>query len=166
MCREQKSYSEEQKEQARALFATETNLSRISRKLDIPLSTLRGWKKAYDEDCEKDPVLAEARDAKKREFVNNCWAIMNDTVTVLARRIKRAMDEEDEIDQLIDAVTDEATELDLDWKKTQSIICKVESLKCEDIVKLTTVMGTLYDKQALASGDNTANVSVTPFEGL
>lgn len=166
MCREQKSYGEDVKEQARALFAVETNLSRISRKLDVPLSTLRGWKKAYDEECDKDPIAAEARDAKKREFVSNCWGIMNDTVAVLARRIRRAMNEEDEIDRLIDSVTDEAVEKELDWKKTQSIIGKVESLKCEDIVKLTTVLGTLYDKQALASGDSTVNAHVTPFEEL
>ena len=154
------------REKAYALFATEDNLSRIARELGVPDSTVRGWKKKYDEECAKDPVKAEARDEKKREFVSNCWGIMNDTVTVLARRIKRAMNEEDEIDRLIDEVTDEAVEKDLDWKKTQSIIGKVESLKCEDIVKLTTVLGTLYDKQALASGDSTVNANVTPFEEL
>ena len=154
------------REKAYALFATEDNLSRIARELGVPDSTVRGWKKKYDEECKKDPVKAEARDEKKRAFVNDCWDIINDAIKVASRRINRAATEEAAIDALIDEVSDATVEIEMDQKRAYEIVKKVESLKCEDIVKLTTVIGTLYDKQALASGDNTANVGVTPFEGL
>jgi transposase-like protein len=154
------------REKAYALFATEDNVSRIARELGVPDSTVRGWKKKYDEECAKDPVKAKARDDQKSAFVQDCWGIINNSIKVAARRIERAANEEERIDALIDAVCDASAEADLDPKRESDILRKVESLKCEDLVKLTTVIGTLYDKQALASGDNTANVGVTPFEGL
>lgn len=154
------------REKAYALFATEDNLSRIARELGVPDSTVRGWKKKYDEECKADPVKAEARDEKKREFVHNCWGIINDALIVAARRVKRAAEDEEGIDALIEEAREATDVCELDPIRAGTIVKKVESLKCEDIVKLTTVIGTLYDKQALASGDNTANVGVTPFEGL
>lgn len=154
------------REQAYALFSQEDNISKIARDLGVPDSTVRGWKKKYDEECKRDPVKAKARDDKKREFVSNCWDIINDALVVASRRINRAATEEAAIDALIDEVTDATVDTDMDQKRAYEIVRKVESLKCEDIVKLTTVIGTLYDKQALANGDNTANVGVTPFEGL
>ncbi len=154
------------KERAYALFAVKSNISAIARELGVPDSTVRGWKRKYDKECERDPVKAKARDEQKRAFVDDCWAILKDATSVLARRINRALEEEDKIDALVDEVADATVKVEMDPLKASRIISKVEGLKCEDIVKLSTVMGTLYDKQALASGESTENVNVTPFEGL
>ena len=154
------------REKVYARFATEPNVGAIAREFDLPYSTVRGWRIKYDEECKRDPVKAEARNEKKREFVNNCWGIINDALIVAARRVKRAAEDEDGIDALIEEAREATDVCELDPIRAGTIVKKVESLKCEDIVKLTTVIGTLYDKQALANGDNTANVGVTPFEGL
>lgn len=79
---------------------------------------------------------------------------------MLDRQLSRAIDREDEIDELIDEVynADEDVLSDRDKNETAR---RLSRLKLEDIKALTTAIGTLYDKKALSDGKATSNTEVT-----
>lgn len=162
-------YNDDIKERAYALFDTNNNVEYVSRKLGVPESTLRGWKKKYEEELEKDPVLARKRAKYKADFVRRAWSSINMAQSLLARRLERAIANEDAIDALIELVDEEAIERKMPEKKRRELVGTVAGLKCEDIGKLVTILGTLYDKQALANREETEIVGghvVTRFEDL
>lgn len=148
-----KKYGSAVMEQAYALFDTENNINFISRRLGVPESTLRGWKKAYDERTEQDDDLAKLRAKKKERFARKAWRSIELSMTLLERRLERAVEQEAELDRLLqeangeDAVRSE--------RARKEILGKLSVLRCEDMGKLATVLGTLYDKQALIAKEET-----------
>lgn len=157
-------YGDEIKEKAYALFMTGNNVSFVSKQLDIPYSTAKGWK--YDLE-KKDDKFTKLRDKKKEEFVEGSWKIINLAKTLLERRLARAISSEDELDELVAEITE------LDYKELtdsqrKGLFAKVAAIKVEDVGKIATVLGTLYDKQALANKEATAvvegNITVKKFE--
>lgn len=161
-------YDNETMERAYALFELTDNNSAIGRKLGIPTATVRGWRKKYLERLETDEEFAKVRHLKKERLVRDAWKGVELSMKAMLRRLERAVQEEAEIDLLISVAKEAATEEGLDPLKREALVNRLKALKCEDLGKLGTVFGTLYDKQALASGDATENasVSITPFEGL
>ncbi len=163
-------YNDDIKERAYALFDTNNNVEYVSRKLGVPESTLRGWKRRYEKELEKDPVRAEQRAKYKADFVRRAWSSINMAQSLLARRLERALANEDAIDALIELVDEEARESRMSEKKRRELIESVASLKCDDIGKLVAILGTLYDKQALANKEETeivgGSVRIDKFEDM
>lgn len=63
-----RSYSDQEKEHAIAVYVTTGNLSRTSRETGVPISTLRGW--LAEQPPEK---VKEAREEAQAEFVRKAW---------------------------------------------------------------------------------------------
>jgi transposase-like protein len=149
-----KQYSPEEKEKAIALIATGCSFTQISNDLDIPESTLKTWAKI----SEHDEDFVEFRLKKKKEFVDNAWSLIEKSIQLGHRRINRALKHEEELDLLIDEI-----QIDQDIPATtkQSLIQKVKTLQIQTIKDISTFVGTLYDKQALASGEANNKVDIT-----
>ncbi len=67
------------------------------------------------------------------------------------KRFSKALEDEEAIEQLIDAVQDH--ELTQAQKKT--LVSRLNGLQMNNIRDIAVALGTIYDKQALASGEPT-----------
>ncbi len=148
-------YNNDVKEKAYAYFDTYNNMEFISRKLGVPVSTLWGWKRKYDKMTEEDPALAAARAQYKKEFVRSAWHSIRMAQEVMERRLRRAVENEDLIDELMSLVEQEAREEKVSEKRRLGLVAKVSALHCDDLGKLSATLGMLYDKQALANREAT-----------
>lgn len=153
MARGQK-YPDDIKEKAFLLYATCGNYNEVSRELDVPITTIKGWvdKKNPDE-------LDELRKKKKEEFVDKASDIIDKGLRLLNRRLDRAIEHEDDLDKLIDEIYRTDKE-ELSQEEKNRLVSKIRSLQIQNMRDITTAIGTLYDKRALAKGDSTDNQSI------
>lgn len=148
-------YGDRERELARALYSVSGNISEVAERLGIPRTTVSGWLKNFSPD-----ELEEQRQKQKEMFIAEAWAIIGNTQAIIRRRIERALISEDDIDRLVDEVESMSDEeLSRDAKK--ALIKKLKAISCEDISKVAVVMGTMYDKAALASKEATAIIGGT-----
>ena len=99
--------------------------------------------------------------------MNDAWRLIDKTKTLLERRLDRAIESEDELDKLVDEIC-KLDNKQLTNEQRKSLYLKVKSLKLEQAKELAVVLGTLYDKQALANKEATAivegNIAIKKFE--
>lgn len=154
MARGQK-YPDDIKEKAYLLYATCDNYNEVSRALDVPITTIKGWvgKKKPDE-------LDELRKKKKKEFVENASDIIDKGLYLLNRRLDTAIEHEDELDELIHEIY-QADKEELSQEDKRRLVNKVRNLQLQNMRDITTAIGTLYDKRALAKGENTENQGIS-----
>ena len=155
MARGQK-YNDDLKEKAIALLTVNNSVSFVARELKLPRSTVKSWKEDYDKKAGKDgkDTVAKLRQKKKEKFVEDAWRLVDKVKTILERRLDRAIQSEDKMDELLEEI------LQLDYKQLtvqqrKALYTRISALKIEDIKALSTVLGTLYDKQALANKEAT-----------
>lgn len=141
------------------------SVAEVARQLGLPENTVRTWAKGETKASKKDAeTLVELRAKKKQEFVNDAWDIINKAKQLINRRLSRALEQEAEIDALLDKALEEIDSLEcLPQTKAQikkTVAGKIQALKLEDLKELSVTLGTLYDKQALASDENTVNAGI------
>ncbi|MBQ7846865.1 MAG: hypothetical protein IJ344_01140 [Clostridia bacterium] len=148
-----KKYGDELKEQARALLSVNDNVSEVAKCLGLGESTVRSWKNKFETEKGSEN-LAKLREKKKEQFVKSAWKTIGKLNKLIDSRVDRALKQEELLDTLLDEVErlprEELTEAD-----RRSLRAKISAIKVEDLSKLSTVLGTLYDKQALACKDAT-----------
>ncbi len=143
-------HSDEIKEKARALLVFK-NASAVAKELGLPYSTVKTWEK----ECMKTTSgenLEELRNEKKRAFVASAWELIEKTEAILARRVERAANSEAVLDEIVSEIVEEG-ELTPDKKK--AILTKLSLVRLENVKELAVLLGTLYDKQALACKEST-----------
>lgn len=164
-------YNDDIKEKAIALLTVNNSVSYVARELGLPRSTVKSWKEAFDKEAENsgEDTIAKLRQKKKEDFIKGAWGLIDLAQGVLEKRLKRARDNEEALDDLVDEITK------LDYKtltsqQRQALYMKLSKIKVDDVKSLATVLGTLYDKQALANKEATAivegNITVRKFEDL
>ena len=162
-------YNDDIKEKAIALLTVNNSVSYVARELGLPRSTVKSWKEAFDKEAEDsgEDTIAKLRQKKKEDFINDAWKLIDLSKGVLEKRLTRARDNEEALDELVDEICK------LDYKtltsqQRQSLYMKLAKIKVEDVKSLATVLGTLYDKQALANKEATAivegSITVKKFE--
>lgn len=150
-------YNDDIKEQAIAMLTVNNSVSFVARELGLPRSTVKTWKIQFDKEAEAngEDNIAKLRQKKKEEFVSKAWDIIDIGKEILHRRFRRALESEDKLDALEkELMTLPNTDLSTEQKK--ALAKKLAVIKVEDVGKLTTALGTLYDKQALASNEATS----------
>lgn len=141
------------KEQAIALLATTNNIAEVARKLNIKENTLRTWKKQLEEGTSKESKdFVELREKKKKEFVESAWVNIELATSILNKRLARALIQED----LLDTMLTEAQKETVGSDARKQLAKNIASMRLDDISKVSTTLGTLYDKQALANGEATS----------
>ena len=190
-------YTKKQKNEALKRLKAGESVSLVAREMEIPRTTLIGWKageatsaqarkknagarsvsdsstgktKQPDkpkEEPPKDAIAIISKQAKHKEnFSNASWANIDKAQKLLARRLNRAIDYEAAIDELVDIVL-EAKDEDLDYKQKMTLINKLKAIRITDIRDIVVMIGTLYDKQALANDEANEKVALEqakPFE--
>lgn len=99
------------------------------------------------------PADTGEQDAHRAAFLAGTWDLLEQTLALLARRLRRAMESEEEIDRLLSALTDGDAGTDLPARARTELCTRLLALKIEDIGKLTSLFGTLCEKQAQARRD-------------
>ena len=136
-----------------ALWFTNYNLRETSRVLNLPLSTVKDIvnKNKNAED------FAELRTQKQAEFADKATEIIEKGLLLLNKRLDRAIEDEDELDDLIDEVYFTGND-EMSQPEKTSIIAKIRGMQMQNIKDITTAIGTLYDKRALTKGEMTQNL--------
>lgn len=137
-----------------ALWFTNYNLRETSRELGIPLTTV---KEVVDKHKTK-PEFEQLRTEKQAEFSQKATEIIEKGLLLLNRRLNRAIESEEELDDLIDEVYF-ADKDEMSYTEKQAIINKIKNLQVQNIKDITTAIGTLYDKRALSRGEMTQNIN-------
>lgn len=170
-----KKYGDEIKEKAIAMHMTGDSLSQISKKMGIALTTIRGWivqNQKNIEDLESGKIDERSEVGKKtkefvkvrtkniEQFIDDAWDISLMANKIAKRRLKRALGREDEIDTMLIMAAKALSPIEA--KQLGKKIAKnIAHIRLDDIGKLATVSGTMFDKQRLANGESTSNVDVT-----
>ena len=139
--------------QVMALWFTNYNLRETARVLDLPLSTVKG---IVDEHKSAEE-FEQLRTQKQKEFSDKATEVIEKGLLLLNRRLERAIEEEETLDELIDDIEDIDDE-EMSYQKKQATITKIRSMQLHNLKDLTTAIGTLYDKRALSKGEMTQNV--------
>lgn len=175
-----KKYNDDIKEKAYALLACNNNAQVVADELGIPYTTVKTWEKKWVKQAQgraeatgetvtkhDEDNLIELRKKKKAEFVEDAWGLIGKIRTLLERRIDRALDSEDKLDELVEEIT-KLDNKQLTDAQRKALYSKMHSIKIESTKELAVVLGTLYDKQALANKEATAivegNISFKKFE--
>jgi transposase len=144
-----KKFNDDIKEKALAMLATNNNTREVAKTLGIKESTLRTWRSNPNND-----EFAKLRQKKKKEFVEDAWRNIELAQEILSRRLERAVAHEVTLDLMLEETLKETTGADA----KKAIRNKFSTITLEDVGKISTILGTLYDKQALAVDEPTVNV--------
>lgn len=189
-----KRYTKKEKAQALKRLKAGESASLVAREMKIPRSTLIGWKDGEAMSARARKKNAGARNVSdsstgrekekpipptptasagnseqvqhKQNFSKVSWGNIDKAQQLLARRLSRAIDYEKEIDEIVDIIL-EANDEELDYKQKMTLINKLKAIKITDIRDIVVMIGTLYDKQALANDEANAKLSLEqakPFE--
>lgn len=128
---------------------------------------------AYEETSAGGLNLVELRQKKKEQFVDDAWRMIGKAQSLLERRLTRALEQEDALDALMakfEKIGDQGEGGSLSDKELRAMYARFSALKLEDTRALSSVLGTLFDKQALASKEPTTivegAVEVKKFEEM
>lgn len=131
------------------------NFKETAENLGLPLTTV---KEIVDKNRDK-PEFVELRNEKMKEFSDRASEIIQKGLTLLDKRFDRAIASEEDLDVLIDEIfASGKDEISADEK--MRLVNKIRALQLQDIRAITTAIGTLYDKKALADGSSTSNLTV------
>lgn len=177
-----KKFNDDIKERAFALLACNNSVAYVAKELNLPYSTVKTWEKKFlaqseelarqekerDDGSTSDEVtklndeldLAKLRKKKKEEFVESAWTLIGKCETLIGRRLSRAIESENEIDTLLDEII-QLGHKDLTETQRKALYSKISAIKIENVKELAVVLGTLYDKQALADNKATQNINLT-----
>ena len=151
-----KKFNDDVKELVFAEIASGGNMMEVCRKYDLAPSTVQTW---ITKSKGKDDDIAKLRTERKKDFVENAWKLIGDSMAVAQKRIYRAKDLEDNIDVVAEAIKKNAgaieKETGIGWFDLLNLIRELQTLKSPKVSELSTLIGTMYDKQALANNEAT-----------
>lgn len=181
-----KQYNDDIREKALALLIVNNNVAYVAEKLGLPYTTVRQWKlnaekksgakfditktvkedksdnekKNVKKECKLESNFVELRTKKKMEFIDKAWELIDDSIAVANKRIKRARTLEDNIDIVASAIIKNAGKITeatgIGWFSLLDLVKELNSMKSPKIGELSTMIGVMYDKQALSQGEATA----------
>lgn len=137
-----------------SMFST-GNFNETARQLNVPVKTVE---KIYKENKNKEE-FAKLCIEKKEEFVENATRIINKASKLLEKRLDTALNSQDELEEIIDHVW-QMDKKDFNETQKRAVVNKISKMQLNNLSEITTAIGTLYDKKALAKGDPTANTDI------
>ena len=139
--------------QVMALWFTNYNMRETARTLDLPLSTV---KDIVDKNKNADE-FEELRTQTEKAFAQKTTEIIEKGLLLLNKRLNRAIEHEEDLDELIDDIWD-IDDDEMSYKEKDKLVNKIKTLQLQNIKDITTAIGTLYDKRALSRGEMTQNL--------
>ncbi len=150
-------------------YALTNSYNATAKELKISESTVRYIIKKQKKENNKE--FTKIYEEKKELFQDKANRIIDKGLKLLERRFNKALDNEDELEELIDIIYQsndpDADESDkLSHKEKREIARKISRLELNNLSEITTSLGTLYDKVRLAEGKSTGNINVSYEESL
>lgn len=133
---------------------TTHNYEETARALNMPATTIYGIVKENKDKAE----FKELRGQKEAEFADKASEIIDKGLLLLKRRMDRAIEEEETLDDLIDEIWMMDDE-DMSQLAKTTAVNKIKNMQLHNLKDITTAIGTLYDKRALSRGEMTQNVN-------
>ena len=183
-----KKYTKKEKTAALKRLKAGESVAAVARDMNIPRTTLIGWRKNSEatgararkkttqarektstpstgekeseevkEPLGLDSSADDSLNEKKKQFSRDSWQNIEKAQEIIYRRLTRALDQESAIDEIVNIILS-AKDEDLTYEQKQALLNKMRKIKVEDVRELAVVVGTLYDKQALANKDVTSVV--------
>lgn len=137
-------------------YITTRNYSETGRQLNMPESTVR---KIVDDNKDKEE-FAKLCEEKRDEFIEKADKIIYKATELLERRLDTALESQDEIEDMIQDVWN-AGEDEIKGAAKKALVNKLSRLQLNALNEITTALGTMYDKRALAKGEPTSNERLT-----
>lgn len=131
------------------------NYKETARELELPVTTV---KNIVDNNKDK-PEFVKLRNEKMSEFSNQASEIIQKGLALLNKRLDRAIASEEDLDILIDEIYATPKEK-LSQDEKNRLVVKIRALQLQDIRAITTAIGTLFDKKALADGKPTERTEI------
>lgn len=173
---------EKQIEVMRAYLAAGTSLAETARKMGLPKSTVATWKKRFEEekpaaaddlDLEQPrpqkgagaralgtgQTFEELRTLNQEQFIADAGEIVSMSQQLVKHDLSYALAHRAKIDRAIEVLC--ALGERISPQELKLCVKVLTELKLPDIGKLSSVMGTMYDKRALAKGEPTENIGGT-----
>ena len=132
-------------------YAITENLCETSRRTGIPLTTVKDIVDRHK--GTKD--FEELRIQKREEFSQRASRIVFKGLRLLERRYDKALDSEEELENLIDLITNSKD--GISYKEKMDLAKKIGKLELNTLSEITTSMGTLFDKMRLSEDKSTEN---------
>lgn len=136
-------------------WAVTNNYSETARDLGMAMTTVEKIVK----DNKDKPEFVKLCDEKKKDFADKATEIINKGLQLIDRRLSIALDKQDELDKLINEI-ENCGDDELTYQQKVSAINLIRETQIQKIKDITTAVGTLYDKRALAKGESTNNTKV------
>lgn len=138
-----------------SMFST-NNFCETSRQLNIPATTVE---KIYKDNKDKEEFVKLCAE-KKEEFVEKANRIIDKATDLLERRLDTALENQDELDEIIDQVWSMDNSREFNETKKKTIVNKIGKMQLNSLSEITTAIGTIYDKRNLAEGKATSNTDI------
>ena len=128
------------------------NYRETARILDMPFATVKDIVQA-NKDKEE---FVRLRSQKEEEFSDKASEIIDKGLILLQRRLNRAIEEEETLDDLIDEIY-AMDDSEMSQQTKTATVNKIKNMQLHNLKDITTAIGTLYDKRALSRGEMTQN---------
>ncbi len=127
------------------LYAVHNNYSEVGRILNIPRKTVEKLVKEHIHDEEFTKICLQ----KKEEFVEAADRIINKGTNLLERRLDTALNNQDELEDLIYEIWN-TNKQELNETQKKSLVQKVSKLQINGLNEIATSIGIIFDKKKTA----------------
>lgn len=150
----QRTYTDADREQAFAEYTVLGNWELVSRKMGIPVNTLKSWWRRHPPEMDE---YAEKRREVREGFIETASRAIENGAELINRRMETALKHQQELDRLLDDV---AKDDEMTATQKKELLAKIRSIELHKLSEISTAIGTLYDKRALAQGQSTENATI------
>lgn len=135
------------------VYAASHNINQTAKELKMSYNTVKGIIKKY----ENEDFVKKLLSKKSQEFSKRADGIVDSLLLLLERRVCRALEAEAELDRIISEIEKDGT---LSEGAKKSAVKAINDIAIKRGVDITTMIGTLRDKSAVAKGELTENTKV------
>ena len=149
-----KKTSEAKREQGKALLYLNPDVSEpeIAKTTGIGKSTAHYLKKDIIENEIGTDEFETLREQKKKQFIEEAWEVVGKALKLTNKRFTKALNDEEALEEIIAAINNDK---EINGPEKQSLYKRLKDLQMTNVRDIAIALGTIYDKQALASGEPT-----------
>lgn len=162
-------YSDEQREQFRALLLTGMSASAAAREMGLPVSTACCWAQRMEDESDD---YAHERELEKRKLVRKCMKVYGDSIAVMEQRIAAAAADQQRIEDGLKVIRKAARDGMIglaveDVEMIKKLIGGYTGIKLRDLAATVKAMGEEQEKLegSLGMGDSGA-VQISFADGI
>lgn len=136
-------------------WADTDNYSETARALNMPMTTVEKIVK----DNRDKPEFVKLCEEKRNDFSKKASRIIDKGLELIDRRLSVALDKQEELERLIDEIGGLSDD-EMPFKTRVATINVIKEVQIQKIKDVSTMIGTLYDKKALADGKPTGRTEL------